>query len=136
MVYKFDEAWKEGKTAAFTKYLKCVSASLDCPYPFSTVGHVGFPERFAPYPETERAMDYKTFKPLMDEIIAKAIKRRVRFEENTNFGGMMRLPREDFLRAYKAAGGVRPVVGADAHISEKIGQYFDTAKAFLDEIFD
>lgn len=133
--YAFDEAWKNGRIEAYTKYLKCVSASLDCPYPFTTVGHIGFPERFAPYPESERAMDYKMFKPLMDEIITKIIARGARIEENTNSGGAMRLPREDFLRAYKAAGGVRPAIGSDAHVSAKIGQHFDKAKLFLDGIF-
>lgn len=133
--YAFNDVWKAGRIEAYTKYLKCVSASLDCPYPFSTVGHIGFPERFAPYYENDRAMDYQTFKPLMDEIISKIIARGVRIEENTNSGGAMRLPRADFLKAYKAAGGVRPVVGSDAHISDQIGRYFDVAQPFLDEIF-
>ncbi len=132
----FNDAWANGKVFAYTQYLKCVSAALDCPYPFSTVGHLGFPERYAPYPEAERVMDYKTFSPLLDEIIRKALARGVRFEENTNAGGQMRLPRADFLRAYKAAGGVRPVVGSDAHVSASIGQYFAEANAFLDGIFD
>lgn len=131
----FDDEWKKGKIAAYTQYLKCVSASLDCPYPFSTIGHLGFPERYAPLPEDKRAMEYETFKPLLDEIIKKAVKKGVRFEENTNAGGQMRLPRADFLHAYKAAGGVRPVLGSDAHVSASIGQYFDEAKIFLDGIF-
>lgn len=133
--YAFDGAWANGKTAAYTKYLKYVSASLDCPYPFSAIGHLGFPERYSPLPENERAMEYQPLKPLFDGIIAKALARKVRFEENTNAGGMMRQPRADFLRAYKAAGGVRPVLGSDAHVSANIGQYFSEAKAFLDGIF-
>ena len=75
------------------------------------------------------------FKPLMDKIIEKAVALGVRFEENTNANGEMRLPREGFLRAYKAAGGVRPVLGSDAHVSSAIGQHFDKAEKFLDEIF-
>lgn len=133
--YEFDEVWKKGKLEAYTKYLKQVLASLDAPYDFNTVGHIGFPERYAPYSPDETPMRYAEFKPLMDEIIAKAVRRGVKFEQNTNAGGVMRLPRADFLTAYKRAGGVRPMLGSDAHTSDAIGQYFDIAQKFLDVIF-
>lgn len=127
--------YARGRIDSYNMYLDDVIASLDAPYPFSTIGHLGFPERYAPYPDGEKAMEYALFKDKLDIIIEKAIKKGVRFEENTNAGGEMRLPREDFLRAYKAAGGVRPVLGSDAHVSASIGQHFDTAKIFLDKIF-
>lgn len=129
------DEWSHGRVAAYTKYLEAVLASLDAPYSFSTIGHLGFPERYAPYPAGEREMEYELFKPVFDKIIDKAVKRGVRFEENTNAQGEMRLPRADFLRAYKKAGGVRPVLGSDAHLSASIGQHFDKAEKFLDGIF-
>lgn len=124
-----------GRVQAYSIYLDAVLASLDAPYPFTTIGHLGFPERYAPYPDGERAMAYELFKPKLDTIIEKAVKRNVRFEENTNAGGEMRLPRADFLRAYKAAGGVRPVLGSDAHVCANVGQHFDKADKFLTDIF-
>lgn len=129
------DLWTLGRKKAYERYLACVLASLDCPYDFSTVGHLGFPERFAPYPEEERSLDYAMFKDMLDEIIKKAISRGARFEENTNSGGAMRLPREEFLRAYKAAGGTRPMLGSDAHLTDSVGQYFDVATKFLDGLF-
>lgn len=131
-----DSTWDKGRDKAYSKYLEAVIASLDAPYGFTTVGHLGFPERYAPYPDGKREMEYDLFKPLFDEIIEKTIARGIRFEENTNAGGEMRLPREGFLHAYKNAGGMRPVVGSDAHVSDSIGQYFDIAERFLDEIFE
>lgn len=130
-----ENVFKLGKTLAYTQYIEAVLESLDVPYEFSTVGHFGFLERYAPYSPEETPMDYATFKPLMDKIIEKAVRRGVRFEENTNAGGDMRLPRADFLKAYKKAGGIRPVVGSDAHNSDAIGQYFDVAEKFLDKLF-
>lgn len=124
-----------GKERAYSEYIEAVSASLDAPYEFSTVGHFGFIERYAPFDGDERIMDFATFEPLMNEIIGKAMSRGVRFEENTNGGGELRLPRADFLSAYKAAGGVRPVVSSDAHIASAIGQYFKEAELFLTRIF-
>ncbi|MCH5163153.1 MAG: PHP domain-containing protein [Clostridiales bacterium] len=124
-----------GRVSVFAGYLQCVLASLDAPYSFTTIGHLGFPERYVKYPIGEREMEYKLFKPLMDEIIEKTVERGIRFEENTNAGGVMRLPRADFLRAYKKAGGMRPVIGSDAHKSDEIGQHFGVATKFLDKIF-
>lgn len=124
-----------GRAKAYAAYLAAVNASLDAPYEFSTIGHLGFAERYSPYFKTDREIDYVSFKPVFDEIAEKAVKKNVRFEENTNSGGEMRAPREDFLRAYKAIGGVRPPLGSDAHTSASIGQYFDKAEKFLNDIF-
>lgn len=129
--------WDKGREFAYGRYLKCVLSSLDAPYAFNTIGHLGLPERYAPYPKGKSEMTYELFKPLLDRIIEKAVKKGVRFEENTNSCGSdeFRLPRADFLRAYKNAGGVRPVLGSDAHTSDNIGKDFDKASAMLDEIF-
>ena len=129
-----NENFKTGKYNTYKAYLECIKASLDAPYEFSTIGHLGFPERYAP--RKDYTVDYQTFKPLMDEIIDKALARKVRFEENTNAGGEMRLPRADFLKAYRAKGGLKPMLGSDAHNSAAIGQHFAAAQKFLDEIFD
>ncbi|MCM1368590.1 MAG: histidinol-phosphatase HisJ family protein [Roseburia sp.] len=124
-----------GRQKSYAAYLEAISASLDAPYDFSTVGHLGFAERYSPYLSPDREIDYRSFKRILDEIADKAVKRRVRFEENTNSGGEIRSPRADFLRVYKDKGGVRPVLGSDAHTSASIGQHFDKAKAVLDDIF-
>ncbi len=128
--------FERGREYCYFKYLEAVLASLDAPYPFTAVGHLGMPERYAPYPKGKSEMTYKMFKPILDEIIKKAIEKRIRFEENTNGGDTFRLPRADFLRAYKKAGGVRPPLGSDAHVSENIARNFDKAEKFLNKIFN
>lgn len=124
-----------GREKTYRKYINAVLDSLDAPWGFNTVGHFGFFERYAPYPQSDWVMDYETFAPLMDEVIKKALERGVRFEENTKGGEIFRLPRADFLRAYKAAGGVRPVLGSDAHSPDAVAHRFDEAATFLDGIF-
>lgn len=115
----------------YKSYLDAVIDSLDAPYEFSTVGHLGFLERY-----TKSPMLYADYKPQLDEIIRKTVARGVRFEENTNCGGEFNQPRREFLLAYKEAGGVMPVLGSDAHISKSIAHLFDEAQCFLEEIFD
>ena len=133
--YKSD-GYGAGKLSKYTEYLNAVIASLDAPYDFSTVGHLGFVERYAPYPDEDKQMDYATFKPFLDTVITRAIDRGVRFEENTNSRESLTMPRVDFLTAYKIAGGVKPAVGSDAHTPDKIGNHFSAANKFLSEIFD
>ncbi len=127
--------WERGRKTVYREYLEAVAASLDAPYEFSTVGHLGYPERYAPYPENDRVFKYGEFRKLFDDIIKKAVCRGARLEENTNGGGELKLPRADLLQAYKAAGGKRPVTASDAHTIGAIGQRFKEAETFLDGIF-
>ncbi|MDE5562199.1 MAG: PHP domain-containing protein [Clostridiales bacterium] len=115
----------------YLTYLQAIHSSLDADYEFNTIGHIGFLERYINTP-----MEYAEYKDIMDDIIKTAVARGLRIEENTNAALPPRQPRADFLRAYKAAGGVKPVLGSDAHTSDKIGQHFTEAAEFLNKIFD
>lgn len=115
----------------YLSYLNAIRQSLDADYAFNTIGHIGFLERYKGDP-----MLYNDYREIMDDIIKTAVSRGIRIEENTNAPLPPHQPREGFLRAYKAAGGIRPVLGSDAHTSDKIGQHFKEANEFLDGIFD
>ena len=115
----------------YLTYLQAIRQSLDADYEFNTIGHIGFLERYINTP-----MLYAEYKEIMDDIIKTAVARGICIEENTNAALPPHQPREDFLRAYKAAGGVKPVLGSDAHTSDKIGQHFNEAAEFLDGIFE
>ena len=115
----------------FESYLDAVIDSLDAPYEFNAVGHLGFLERYIKTP-----MQYADYKSQLDEIIKKAIARGVRFEENTNTEVEPNQPRREFLIAYKSAGGVMPMLGSDAHVSKSIAQRFAETQCFLEEIFN
>ncbi|MDE7165119.1 MAG: histidinol-phosphatase HisJ family protein [Clostridiales bacterium] len=116
----------------FLSYLNAIRRSLDVDYEFSTIGHIGFLERYR-----NIAMNYETYRDILDDIIKVAVARGIRIEENTNGALPPHQPREEFLRAYKAAGGeIKPVLGSDAHISDKIGQHFKEASEWLNKIFE
>lgn len=115
----------------YLAYLQAIRSAIDADYEFNTIGHIGFLERYIHTP-----MLYAEYKDILDDIIKTAVARGIRIEANTNADVPPCIPREDFLRAYKAAGGTKPVLGSDAHTSDKIGQNFKEAAAFLDKIFD
>lgn len=115
----------------FLSYLNAIRRSLDVDYQFNTIGHIGFLERYI-----NAEMRYSDYRDVLDDIIKTAVSRGIRIEENTNAALPPRQPREDFLRAYKAAGGVKPMLGSDAHTSDKLGQHFKEAAEWLNKIFD
>lgn len=116
----------------FLSYLHAIRRSLDVDYEFSAIGHIGFLERYINTP-----MHYDEYRDILDDIIKVAVARGIRIEENTNAALPPRQPREEFLRAYKAAGGkIMPALGSDAHTSDKIGQHFKEANDWLNKIFD
>lgn len=124
------------RRVVYAEYLDAVRAALDAPYPFSAVAHLGFPERYALPDAKDRKMFYRDYARAMDGIISAAIARDAAFEINTNCGNAeLYLPRIDFLRAYKAAGGRKPMLGSDAHTSAAIGRRFDEAAAMVNEVF-
>ena len=114
----------------YLSYLNAIRQSLDVDYGFNTIGHIGFLQRYIDSP-----MLYDDYREIMDDIIKTAVSRGIRIEENTNAPLPIKQPREDFLTAYKNAGGVRPVLGSDAHTSDKIAQHFKEANELLDKIF-
>lgn len=120
--------YDDGKNTVYNRYLKLISESLDVPYRVDCIGHIGYIERCAPY--EDKVMDYAQFRPLMDEIIQKAIKRGVIIELNTNSAELSQ-PRADFLTAYYAAGGRKVALSSDAHIPDRVGHNFTAAAELL-----
>ena len=115
----------------YLSYLNAIRQSLDADYDFNTIGHIGFLQRYISTP-----MLYDDYRAVMDDIIKTAVARGIRLEENTNGALPPHQPREDFLRAYKAAGGAKPVLGSDAHTSDKIAQNFAQAEELIKRVFD
>ncbi|MDE5592416.1 MAG: histidinol-phosphatase HisJ family protein [Clostridiales bacterium] len=129
-VHYYETSPEQRNAPPYLAYLQAIRQSLDADYEFNVIGHIGFLERYI-----NTTMPYAEYKDILDDVIETAVKRGIRIEENTNAALPPHQPREDFLRAYKAAGGVKPVLGSDAHVSDKIGQRFDEAAEFLNKIF-
>ena len=65
----------EGKSReqAYGDYLERVRESLDAPYPYDIVAHIGYVGRKAPYPD--RMLRYDDFPALFDDILKTVIKK-------------------------------------------------------------
>lgn len=122
------------KQYAYLEYLKAVRESLDAPYDYDIVGHVGYIQRNAPYKEPDLYL--ADFKDVFDEILKTIIKKDKCLEVNskTYRGGQktgefssrhISIPDVDVLTRYYELGGRKISFGSDAHRCANIGYNYD-----------
>lgn len=118
----FRHEYFAGKTKqyAYTRYLQQVLRSLDAPYRYDIVGHIGYVSRNAPY--EDKSIRYTDYSTLYDEILIKIIQKNVILEVNSSSrgAGCDFLPDTDVLYRYYQLGGRKISFGSDAHFTERI----------------
>lgn len=116
---------KRTRREAYTEYLQDVSASVDAPYDYDVIGHIGYVIRKAPY--EDKVMRYADYSDLLDEILRKLIAKGKALELNSHAEGtgLDFLPEPDTLRRYRELGGELVTFGSDAHAPENIARNFD-----------
>lgn len=110
----------KSKERAYGAYLEKVRLSLDAPYPYDIVGHVGYVSRNAPY--ADRKIRYADFPDLYDDILRTVIAKGKILEVNSAAGGAGSefLPDTDVLERYFELGGRAISFGSDAHDTVRI----------------
>lgn len=117
----------EGKSMrlAYADYLACVRESLDAPYAYDVVAHIGYVSRNAPY--ENKKLRYADFAAQFDEILKTVIAKNVILEVNTSArgtGGNF-LPDTDVLQRYYDLGGRLLLFGSDAHGTARLAERYD-----------
>ncbi len=121
------------KETAYHKYFKAMieeSSAGD----FDILAHIDYICRAAPYENPE--IDYVTFKSDIDEVLKIIIEREKVLELNTRRFNTRRGIKElvPIYNQYKNLGGKYVTIGSDAHKVEAVGNYFDLAVEFAQEI--
>lgn len=116
------------KREAYGEYLDCVRASLDAPYDYDAVGHLGYIARPAPY--ADRPLVYDEFPERLDGILTEIVKRGKILEVNSSVGrseqnGALTLPDLSVLARYRELGGERIVFGSDSHDPSRFLHRYD-----------
>ena len=102
------------KNEVYREYLAIVKESLDVPYPYDIVGHLGYPARYAPY--EDKAMRYDELAKEFDEVLLKIIEKGKILEVNA--AGFF--ASEDVLKRYFELGGRMVSYASDAHSTQSI----------------
>ncbi len=120
------------KKEVYREYLRLIRNSLDAPYAYDIVGHIGYVTRYAPY--EDKSMDIADYKAEIDDILTVIIQKGKILELNTSRGKGAFLPSKELLQRYYELGGRRVSYGSDAHGVDAIGKGRDEAAAMLKEI--
>ena len=129
--YRADGTVKD-KKQAYREYLQLVKQSLDAPYPYDIVGHIGYCIRYAPYDDV--SITLAEFGQEIDEILLGVIARDKILEVNTNYKGGLCLPTEEILRRYYQLGGRKVSFASDAHGVGRIMEKREQIVTLLKEI--
>ncbi len=108
------------KKTAYRRYLQLIRKSLDVPYAYDIVGHIGYATRYAPY--ADKKITIAGFEEELDDIFKTIIKKDKILEVNSsNKGGDgLFFPSSELLRRYYELGGRKISFASDAHNKERI----------------
>ncbi len=128
----FPEAF-EGKTKeyAYRRYLERVRESLDAPYRYEIVAHIGYVSRYAPFPD--RKIRYEEFSDAYDDILRTIVAKGKILEINSSSAsaGSDFLPDTDVLTRYFGLGGRKVSFGSDAHQTARVAEKGDLVVSAL-----
>lgn len=119
---------------AFEDYLKAVRESLDAPYRYDIVAHIGYISRKAPY--GNKLLTMAEFGEQIDDILTTIIKKDKCLEVNTNVKTLplSYLPGKEILTRYYQLGGRKITFGSDAHMPDVIARNYAAAAKEVKEI--
>lgn len=121
------------KFSVYTKYFQ-VMAQEAAVNDFDVLGHIDYICRAATYEDT--SIDYDTFKAEIDAVLKIVVEREKVLELNTRRLRHKKIFDElkPVYTSYKNFGGRYVTIGSDAHRAEVIGDYFQAALDFVQEI--
>lgn len=113
---------------AYDEYLDCVRESLDAPYPFHAIGHLGYIARPAPY--TDKRLLYADHADKLDDILRVMIARDKILELNSAVGssaanGALCLPDVGIVKRYYELGGRLINFGSDSHRTAQFNHNYE-----------
>lgn len=120
-IFVGDDGQTREKSEIYREYLGLIRRSLDAPYPYDIVGHIGYMTRYAPY--EDRRLSLEEFGEEIDDILKTIIAKDKILEVNSSTKGMgLSVTSEEILQRYFALGGRKLSFGADAHDSTRIAE--------------
>ena len=122
----------KSKREAYAAYLRAVDESLDAPYAFDTVGHLGYVCRNAPFDTCDF---YAEMREEINAILRKIIAKQKILELNTGVRGVRdnTVPVREIFLQYVALGGKKVCFASDAHRPQDAGRNYAAARTLARE---
>ena len=108
------------KRETYGEYLRLIRKSLDAPYPYDIVGHIGYIARYVPFEDNK--LDLAEFGEQIDDILKTIVQKGKILEINSANKNLKNrtLPDWDIVRRYFELGGRKVSFGSDAHFVSRI----------------
>lgn len=122
------------KAETYREYLALIRASLDAPYPYDIVGHIGYVARYVPFEDGRLRLD--EFGAELDDIFNTIIRKDKILEVNSASKTLPQLsiPSVELIARYFALGGRKISFGSDSHFLSRIADKREEVVAALKEI--
>jgi histidinol-phosphatase (PHP family) len=122
------------KPEMYQAYLQLIRDSLDAPYHYDIVGHIGYAARYAPFEDKD--FDLEHFGAQIDDILKTIIQKDKILEVNTANKTLPNrtLPADYIIERYYQLGGRNICFGSDAHYQERILDKWDEVVALVKRI--
>lgn len=122
------------KEEVYKTYLSLVRQSLDVPYHYDIVGHIGYVARYVSF--ADASFSLAEFKDELDDIFLTVIRKNKILEVNTSTRQLKNrtLPAEELLKRYYELGGRKISFGSDAHFTARLGDKWDETMEMLKRI--
>ncbi len=117
----------KSKKKVYNGYLDAILESLDAPYHYDVVAHIGYVTRSAPY--RDKSLTMAQFGEKIDAILKGIIKRDKALEVNTH---TEQFPSDEILRRYYELGGRKITFGSDSHRGDLCKDFEKTSLYLLD----
>ncbi len=124
----------EGKTKhdAYKMYLDKIRESLEAPYLYNTVTHIGYVRKNAPYEDTE--LYYDEFHAELDDILKRIVELDKTLEINSKLDGDRLMPEQEVWARYYELGGRKISFASDSHEPSRLGHNFDLVEKKAAEV--
>lgn len=108
------------KGRVYREYLRLIRASLEAPYPYDIVGHIGYIARYVPYENRDLTME--EFGEEIDDILNTIIAKGKILEVNSSTKNLpwVAIPDVNILKRYYELGGRKISYGSDSHGKDRI----------------
>lgn len=115
-------------------YLSLVEKSINSPYPYDIVGHIGYPLRYVDNGNEDELV--KGYKDEIIKILQLIIDKDKILEVNSSTSGLVQetLPDKGILSLYYQLGGRKVSYGSDAHDVNRIGDKREYVYKMLSDI--
>lgn len=115
----------KSKKESYGRYLATVRESLEIPYNYNTVSHLGFIKKNAPFEDKNLNLD--EFGDIIEDILKRIIELDKSLEFNSHTRGHGFMPDFEIIKRYKELGGEKLCYASDAHIVSRICENYDLA---------